>query len=119
MRPRLKPAFHPLGEGSEAKCIVVHSCASAVFLHLVQPQLPNANITADATIRSSTVYVVADPSLPVCLNSLFACATWRLCVEIAPVDACLMTRNGSVLVYLHPPVQPKTDTSNESDRLRC
>ncbi len=36
-----KPAFHPLGEGFEAKCIVVHSCPSAVFLLLIQPQLPN------------------------------------------------------------------------------
>src|SRR5207247_11124449 len=31
-----KSAFHPLGEGSEAKCIVVHSRPSAVFLLLIQ-----------------------------------------------------------------------------------
>ena len=36
-----KPAFHPLGEGSEAKCIVIHSCPSAVFFLLIHLQLPD------------------------------------------------------------------------------
>src|SRR5439155_11407306 len=46
-----KSAFRPLGEGSEAKCIGVHSCLpvwqtgpSAVFLLLIRLQLPNLGL---------------------------------------------------------------------------